>query len=237
MTQPSLKRIWAENSSIMQIFSHRGFHQNIPENTMAAFEAAIALGVDGIETDIRVTRDGVPILYHNSYAPDETEVAALTQEQLSQVARYSVPRLEEALTAFGGQVNECFCWNLELKTRDSFSLVLETLERLKPTTNILLTSFWHDGIVAIAPQSPYPLGLIWASHPYDLEYAQCFDRYPGINTMVFYQERLSFELVRACQQKGLRVYGYGDRTPQDQEKLKTWSIDALITDNLHCALQ
>jgi glycerophosphoryl diester phosphodiesterase len=48
----------------MQVAAHRGFHESLPENSLAAFEAAIDAGADAIEFDVRVTRDGVPVVTH-----------------------------------------------------------------------------------------------------------------------------------------------------------------------------
>src|ERR1700752_3449813 len=47
------------------IIGHRGASAVAPENTMAAFEAAIAAGADGIEFDVRLSRDGVPVIIHD----------------------------------------------------------------------------------------------------------------------------------------------------------------------------
>ena len=48
------------------IIGHRGASAVAPENTMAAFREAIAVGADGIEFDVRLTRDGVPVVIHDS---------------------------------------------------------------------------------------------------------------------------------------------------------------------------
>lgn len=48
------------------IIGHRGASAVAPENTMAAFREAIAVGSDGIEFDVRLTRDGVPVVIHDS---------------------------------------------------------------------------------------------------------------------------------------------------------------------------
>lgn len=48
------------------IIGHRGASAFAPENTMAAFREAIAVGADGIEFDVRLTRDGVPVVIHDS---------------------------------------------------------------------------------------------------------------------------------------------------------------------------
>jgi len=45
--------------------AHRGESGNIPENTILALEAAVKIGVDVLESDIRLTKDDVPILYHD----------------------------------------------------------------------------------------------------------------------------------------------------------------------------
>jgi glycerophosphoryl diester phosphodiesterase len=47
------------------IIGHRGASAVAPENTIAAFKAAIATGADGIEFDVRLTRDGVPVVIHD----------------------------------------------------------------------------------------------------------------------------------------------------------------------------
>src|SRR6185369_3234163 len=48
------------------IIGHRGASAVAPENTMAAFREAIAAGADGIEFDVRLTRDRVPVVIHDS---------------------------------------------------------------------------------------------------------------------------------------------------------------------------
>jgi glycerophosphoryl diester phosphodiesterase len=52
------------------IIAHRGASGLAPENTAASFEKAIELGVDMIETDCRVTSDGIVVLVHNAYLND-----------------------------------------------------------------------------------------------------------------------------------------------------------------------
>ena len=48
------------------IIGHRGASAVAPENTMAAFREAIATGSDGIEFDVRLSRDGVPVIIHDN---------------------------------------------------------------------------------------------------------------------------------------------------------------------------
>jgi glycerophosphoryl diester phosphodiesterase len=47
------------------IFAHRGANREAAENTRSAFERALSYLIDGMETDIQLSRDGVPVLWHD----------------------------------------------------------------------------------------------------------------------------------------------------------------------------
>ena len=49
----------------MQIFAHRGYSSNYPENTMTAFRKALEVRADGIELDARLTADGNLVVMHD----------------------------------------------------------------------------------------------------------------------------------------------------------------------------
>lgn len=70
-----------------QIFAHRGASKEAPENTMPAFELAYEQGSDGIETDVQLTKDNIPVLIHDEWV-DRTSnaygrVADYTYKELS----------------------------------------------------------------------------------------------------------------------------------------------------------
>ena len=50
----------------MEIYAHRGASADFPEMTEAAYRGAVDQGADGFECDLRLSRDGVPVLWHNS---------------------------------------------------------------------------------------------------------------------------------------------------------------------------
>jgi len=66
--------------------AHRGASAHAPENTLAAFRLGLELGADGLETDLRFTRDGVVVLMHDATVDRTTnghgEVAALTWDEV-----------------------------------------------------------------------------------------------------------------------------------------------------------
>lgn len=52
--------------TLMLIYAHRGASADYPEMTDIAYEAAVAQGADGFECDLRLSRDEVPVLWHNA---------------------------------------------------------------------------------------------------------------------------------------------------------------------------
>jgi glycerophosphoryl diester phosphodiesterase len=71
------------------VFAHRGGSGLAPENTIAAFDTALALGADGLELDVRLSKDGVVVVHHDASLDRTTDVrgdvSALTAAELSRV--------------------------------------------------------------------------------------------------------------------------------------------------------
>jgi glycerophosphoryl diester phosphodiesterase len=88
-------------SSRPLVFAHRGGAALAPENTIAAFDNAIALGVDGIELDVHLARDGVVVVHHDKILDRTTSlrgpVVARTTDEL---ARAGVPTLAGVLARY-----------------------------------------------------------------------------------------------------------------------------------------
>jgi len=97
------------------IIGHRGASAHAPENTMAAFQLAIEVGADGIEFDVRLSRDGVPVVIHDDNLRrtglDHRLVAELNAVELKQIdvgkwfdplsfANEPMPTLKELLDFF-----------------------------------------------------------------------------------------------------------------------------------------
>jgi glycerophosphoryl diester phosphodiesterase len=73
----------------MKIYAHRGASHDFPEMTMAAYEAAVKQGADGFECDLRLTKDGVAVLWHDAdllrCADDKAVVSGSTYAQLKSI--------------------------------------------------------------------------------------------------------------------------------------------------------
>jgi glycerophosphoryl diester phosphodiesterase len=111
----------------VRVIAHRGASRDCPENTLAAFEEALRQGADGIELDVQLARDGVPVVYHDRTlvraGGGRRGVARLTLDELAALDAGSwfderfrgqpIPALEEVLVRFGRRTTLL----LELKAR------------------------------------------------------------------------------------------------------------------------
>jgi len=131
-----------------RIFAHRGLtfqgeKSVASENTLEAFDLALTAGADYLESDIQVTQDKVPVLFHDDdlgrLVGKKSKVSDLTLSQLKQIKlphSGKIPTLEEALVAFPEAK-----FNLDLKTRQAESVGIQTILRLGAENRVLVSSF------------------------------------------------------------------------------------------------
>jgi len=214
----------------MLILSHRGYHLRAPENTLDAFEQAMALGVDGIETDIRLSADGVLILFHDHLAPDCREVALLTHAELGAATGYPVPTLEAALE-LPLQAKPDFLWNLEMKSPAALDKAISVVSRFLSSRRMLITSFAHPLIAEVSRRVDVDCGLIVAHRPLDFRSRpKWIPENPRVNAIVWYCENADAALLEQSAACGLRNFVYGAVTAAEHHRLKEWNLDGVITD-------
>ena len=87
------------------VIAHRGFSAGHPENSLEAFKAAIAAGADAIETDVRLSRDGVPMCSHD---PDLKRLhgrpEAVAEVDAADLERLGIERLASVLETARGRI-------------------------------------------------------------------------------------------------------------------------------------
>ena len=72
---------WTQSENNIYVAAHRGWCERYPENTMIAFQKALELGVDQIETDIRVTLDGELVCIHDDTVDRTTDGTGKVREK------------------------------------------------------------------------------------------------------------------------------------------------------------
>jgi glycerophosphoryl diester phosphodiesterase len=83
--------------ALFDLQGHRGARGLKPENTLPSFEAALDCGVTSVETDVHLTHDAVPVLWHDPVLPDGSLVASLPLSKLRQAT------LNRVVAAFPSQ--------------------------------------------------------------------------------------------------------------------------------------
>jgi len=102
------------------VIAHRGASADCPENTLAAFDEALHQGCDGIELDLQLSRDGLPVVYHDRTLgpadPGKRRVGQVDFTELAQldVGGQHIPSLDEVLERYGQRTRLL----LEIKTRE-----------------------------------------------------------------------------------------------------------------------
>jgi glycerophosphoryl diester phosphodiesterase len=106
-------------------FAHRGYTVSAPENTLAAFQAALDLGVDGIEFDVRTCKSGEVVVFHDSMLTRMTNGRGFVKNKtLAELKRlkirgqnpdmnHPIPTLEEVIELVNGRA----ILNVEIKTK------------------------------------------------------------------------------------------------------------------------
>ncbi|WP_079159432.1 glycerophosphodiester phosphodiesterase [Streptomyces griseus] len=88
------------------VVAHRGDPYRARENTLPSIRSAVRQGADAVEIDVRVTRDGIPVLLHDSTLErlwgHEVRLDRLGHRELTEMTRGGVPTLRDALMATEG---------------------------------------------------------------------------------------------------------------------------------------
>ena len=150
----------------MLVVGHRGASGRAPENTLAAFEEAIALGVDAIELDVHLSRDGHLVVIHDQNLARTTNGRGLVHERsLSELqaldagsgfgaafAGERVPSFEEVLVRIGRRVP----LQVEIKGRTD-GVAEATIAALRAhglLDSTLMTSFLLDRLPLVRALAP-----------------------------------------------------------------------------------
>lgn len=210
----------------MLSFAHRGYHAHAPENSLAAFEAAVRLGVDGIETDVRVSRDGLPVIIHDRVTPGQRPVAELTRREIETDLGHGIATLDEILERFA----EVY-WNIELKTTEALGASVRALTHFKTKRRLLVSSFRHDVVSRCARELDIDCALLLASRPLDVN-ALMADCAPAaaIRTIVWDYNVLDETALQAVAANGWANFVYGAVTQDEHARCRQLPVTGLITD-------
>jgi glycerophosphoryl diester phosphodiesterase len=222
------------------VLGHRGASAYAPENTFAAFELALQLGADGLETDVRVTADGVLVLLHDDTVGRTTN----GDGRLDELTRAQLERLDAGswfgpaftgervppLGAFLGRYAERTRLDLEVKDEAALSPLIAVLSTpfLEQAHGIELTSFsWSilDRLHQALPDLEYGFLSVNPSLS-DLRGAAA----RGFTHIGLHASAATPQRVKHAHALGLLVRVWGITTPEQLQAALAAGVDALILD-------
>ncbi len=115
-------------------FAHRGGKAHAPENTIEAFRLGLKLGATGLESDVWLTSDGIPVLEHDGVVRSRFSRRPITELRRSQLPSY-VPTLAELIEQCGANYH----LSLDLKGSNTATAVLDVVRQAAPE---LLPRLW-----------------------------------------------------------------------------------------------
>ena len=232
------------------IIAHRGGAREFTENTIPAFERALRLGADGIETDLRLTRDKVVVLYHDDRfgrveglaPPQRTKlISEMTHRELR--ASPLVPVGEDDGRSFVATLSELLgsvrsgLLNLELKRGDRFDDLLDA------TIEILKRSPALDRVVLEPPDLDTAKKLRSALGPnlklhINPGYDRTVDYYTSLERAIKFRphsisvnyKKVSVELVEIAHQAGVEVWVWTVDSEDMARAMQSLGVDAIKTD-------
>jgi glycerophosphoryl diester phosphodiesterase len=209
----------------MQVIAHRGASGYAPENTRAAFDLAIEMGADAIETDLQITRDGELVLIHDDRVDRTSDgtgpVADFTLAELQALdagswfdpgfAGERVMTFTEGLADYGDRIPLC----LEIKDPLATVTFLHAVQRLPLPSATQVTSFSWSAVLAAREALPVTIGFLSKTFDHDIIH-RCLAR--GIDQICPPVALLDRALVETAHELGLavRAWGVRDRTDVDR---------------------
>jgi glycerophosphoryl diester phosphodiesterase len=229
------------------IFAHRGASAHAPENTISAFLLAIEHGADGIEFDVKVTRDGRVIVLHDqtlqrtttgtgdlkNFSYDELRKLDAGSKFSAKFNNEKLPNLEEVFEAVGNRIGI----NIELTNYatpgdDLIEKIANILAKVKDTSKVMFSSFNWSNLKKVRKLCPgIPCGILalpgiagWLSRSY-------FTRNVPHEAVHPYFADVSINSVQNWHRQGFKVNIWTVNDPKEMLRLKDIGVDMIMTDD------
>lgn len=236
----SLQSLIEEHGTL--VFGHRGASAYAPENTLAAFKLAMEQGAHGVEFDVHLTRDGVPVVIHDfdldkttsGHGPvieheyEDLEALDAGSHKSAEYAGEPIPTLEEVFRLLAGKL----AMNVEVKG-DSDGIedaVAALIDQYGVTDWVIVSSFNPLILQRFAAKYPHvALGFLYdESMPYEeflqlLSNVQLKARHPH-HTMI------DVPYMRVAKQFGYLVNTWTVNDPDRAVELRRLDVDVVMTD-------
>ncbi|MFE2583416.1 glycerophosphodiester phosphodiesterase [Streptomyces sp. NPDC059378] len=208
---------------------HRGVMGVEPENTLRSFVAAQQAGLDVIELDLHLSKDGALVVMHDADVDRTTDgcgpIAEMTLGELRGLDAgrgERIPVFEEVLDAVRAPLQA------EIKDVAAARALAEVMTRLDLLGRVEVSSFHDEAITEIARLVPGVRTALVASR-YDVDIVRrAVDA--GASTVCLNIRRLTLEIVERAREADLRIIGWVVNTQDHLRLVRALQLDGATTD-------
>jgi glycerophosphoryl diester phosphodiesterase len=228
----------------MLIIGHRGVPKLAPENTIESFEKALELNTDGLELDVQLTKDNIPVVIHDETLERTTNGSGFVKDynykelrKLDAGSYFSpdykgakIPALEEVLEMVS---KKNIYFNIEIKSgiikyAGIEEIIINLLEKYNYINNTVLSSFNHYCLIECKKiNKEIKTGVLYFSGIVDpWEYAK------KINADYIHPFKYSFNLqiVKLAHKNKIKIFPFVINKINLAKKLKSWEVDGIFSD-------
>jgi glycerophosphoryl diester phosphodiesterase len=216
---------------------HRGASGLSPENTLAAFNRAVELGVDMVELDVHMSSDGEVVVIHDKTVERTTDgtgsVADMKFNQLQKLdagGGERIPSLDQVLLQIGDKCRV----NVELKGAGTAAPVADILRRFVRRhgiawENFVVSAFDHTLLAELKEIEPRIRRAPLFRKELSDDYIATAHRL-GAWSVNLHRETVTGDIVERCHRAGLRVLVYTVNEPDEIVRLKEMGVDGIFCD-------
>jgi glycerophosphoryl diester phosphodiesterase len=224
------------DSSRPLVFAHRGGSALAPENTIRAFDNGVALGADGLELDVHLSRDGIVVVHHDRLLDRTTALRGpIAWRDAAELRRAEVPSLAEVL---GRYRDRRIIVEMKVNHPELAAATLDVIRAAGAVERVCLGSFGRRVLRAARAIEPN-IATSGAREEVRLALYRSWVRWPVSRTgycgyqIPEYAGRtrvVSPRFVDDAHRAGLGVQVWTVDTAEAAHRLLGWGVDALITD-------
>lgn len=222
---------------MIQLIGHRGHPALYPENTILGFQKAFESGCNGIELDLRITKDNKVVVIHDKTLDRTTNEKGLVRDYTLKELKTldagkgeKIPELSEVLKIFN---KELLLLEIKDSSEDSLRLCKETLKLVngeKDRERIIFVSFDLDSLKTIRKiQSDAVTGLIFSKVWPPMNALDFLPMY--INAICPRRDRLDKNTTEFAKQNRLALYVWTIDTEEEVKKVMKYSVTGIVSND------
>ncbi len=245
----SLPTLYNDDGDNFIIIAHRGASAYFPENTMIAFKKAIELGAEMIELDVALSKDGVPVVFHDARLNKHTNgrgyLSNYTLNELKQLdagswfdpqfSNQKIPTLEEVLKFASGTI----AINIEIK-REAVSdsifggieqKVIQLVNEFDMQNHVLFSSFDYRALLHLKQLAPdIPVALLYNRRQSNRLLPNQLVKKYGVDAFNCSYRQLSRKWIANLNKYRIPSFIYTVNSKKRMQKLIEGGVNGIFTD-------